>query len=106
MLDGIQAAEMLKGVRGSDPVNREALAKLIVGVSELVTDFPEISELDLNPVFASKSGAIAADVRIVVNFEARPPRYRPAEADVLASMKRIMQPKALAVIGASSETGK
>jgi acetyl coenzyme A synthetase (ADP forming)-like protein len=106
MLDGIQAAAMLKGVRGSDPVNREALARLIVGVSELVTDFPEISELDLNPVFASKSGAIAADVRIVVDFAPRVPRYRPAEADVLASMSRIMQPKSLAVIGASDEAGK
>jgi acetyl coenzyme A synthetase (ADP forming)-like protein len=106
MLDGIQAAEMLKGVRGSEPVNREALAKLIVAVSELVSDFPEISEMDLNPVFASNSGAIAADVRIVLDFEPKAPRYRPAEQDVLASMKRIMQPKALAVIGASAEDGK
>jgi acetyl coenzyme A synthetase (ADP forming)-like protein len=106
MLDGIQAAEMLKGVRGSDPVDREALARLIVGVSELVTDFPEISELDLNPVFASKSGAIAADVRIVVDFAQKPARYRPAEADVVKSMNRIMQPKAIAVIGASDEAGK
>lgn len=106
MLDGIQAAEMLKGVRGSEPVNREALAKLIVAVSELVSDFPEISEMDLNPVFASKNGAIAADVRIVLDFEPKAPRYRPAEQDVLASMKRIMQPKALAVIGASAEDGK
>jgi acyl-CoA synthetase (NDP forming) len=106
MLDGIQAAAMLKGVRGSDPVNREALARLIVGVSELVTDFPEISELDLNPVFASKQGAIAADVRIVVDFAPKTPRHRPAESDVLASMKRVMQPKSLAVIGASDEAGK
>ena len=106
MLDGIQAAEMLKGVRGSDPVDREALARLIVGVSELVTDFPEISELDLNPVFASKSGAIAADVRIVVDFHPKPSRHRPAEADVVKSMNRIMQPKAIAVIGASDEAGK
>src|SRR4029079_2860412 len=51
MLDGIQAAEMLKGVRGSDPVNREALATLIENVSQLISDFPEIKELDLNPVF-------------------------------------------------------
>ena len=43
---------------------------LIVGVSELVSDFPEISEMDLNPVFATKEGAIAADVRIVVDFDA------------------------------------
>jgi len=106
MLDGIQAAEMLKGVRGSDPVDREALANLIVGVSELVTDFPEISELDLNPVFASKSGAIAADVRIVVDFTPKTPRFRPEEKDVLAAMNRIMQPRSVAVIGASSEDGK
>jgi len=106
MLDGIQAAEMLKGVRGSDPVDREALARLIVGVSELVSDFPEISELDLNPVFATRNSAIAADVRILVDFSAKVPRYRPPEAEVLASMKRIMQPKSVAVIGASDESGK
>jgi len=106
MLDGIQAAEMLKGVRGGDAVNRDALAALIVGVSELVSDFPEISEMDLNPVFATKDGAIAADVRIVVDFNQKPARYRPAEADVVTSMNRIMQPKAVAVIGASDETGK
>ena len=106
MLDGIQAAEMLKGVRGGDPVNREALAKLIVGVSQLVSDFPEIAEMDLNPVFATKTSAIAADVRIVVDFAAKTPRYRPPEAEVVVSMKRIMQPKSVAVIGASDETGK
>jgi acetyl coenzyme A synthetase (ADP forming)-like protein len=106
MLDGIQAAAMLKGVRGSEPADREALAKLIVGVSELVTDFPEISELDLNPVFASKSGAIAADVRIVVDFTPKTPRFRPEEKDVLTAMNRIMQPRSVAVIGASSEDGK
>src|SRR5438552_2559269 len=93
MLDGIQAAEMLKGVRGSDPVNREALSNLIVRVSQLVSDFPEISEMDLNPVFASKDGAIAADVRIVVNFNPKPARHRPAEKDVVTSMNRLMKPK-------------
>jgi acyl-CoA synthetase (NDP forming) len=106
MLDGIQAAEMLKGVRGGEAVNRDALAAVIVGVSELVSDFPEISEMDLNPVFATAQGAVAADVRIVVDFHQKPARYRPAEADVVTSMNRIMQPKAVAVIGASDETGK
>jgi len=106
MLDGVKAAEMLKGVRGSEAVDREALATLIVQVSQLVSDFPEIAEMDLNPVFASARGAIAADVRIVVDFKPKAPRYRPAEADVLKSMTRIMQPKSLAVIGASDETGK
>src|SRR3954466_5544267 len=106
MLDGIQAAEILKGVRGAKPVSREALQDTITRVSQLVSDFPEISEMDLNPVFASDEGAIAADVRIVLNFNQKPARYRPAEKDVVASMNRIMKPKAIAVIGASNEAGK
>jgi acetyl coenzyme A synthetase (ADP forming)-like protein len=106
MLDGIQAHEMLKGVRGSDPANRDAIADIIVSVSQLITDFPEISEMDLNPVFATKSDAIAADVRIVVDFAPPPPRPRPNHDDIVRQMNRIMKPKSVAVIGASAETGK
>ncbi|MHA7683752.1 acetate--CoA ligase family protein [Cupriavidus sp. PET2-C1] len=106
MLDGIAAAEVLKGVRGADPANREALASMIQRVSELVSDFPEISELDLNPVFASKDGAIAADVRIVVDFAPQPERYRPSQEDIVRQMNRIMRPDSVAVIGASNEDGK
>jgi acetyl coenzyme A synthetase (ADP forming)-like protein len=106
MLDGIQAHEMLKGVRGSDPANRDAIADIIVNVSRLVTDFPEITEMDLNPVFATKTNAIAADVRIVVDFAPKPPRPRPNHDDIVRQMNRIMKPKAVAVIGASAENGK
>src|SRR5258706_272593 len=106
MLDGIQAHEMLKGVRGSDPANRDAIADIIVNVSRLITDFPEIAEMDLNPVFATKDGAIAADVRIVVDFAPKPPRPRPNHDDIVRQMNRIMKPKSVAVIGASAENGK
>src|SRR6202045_4620855 len=106
MLDGIQAHDMLKGVRGGEPVNRDALADVIVKVSQLVSDFAEIVELDLNPVFASNKDAIAADVRIVVDFDYKPrPAPRPTE-EIVTAMNRIMQPKAVAVIGASTEDGK
>src|SRR6187397_2368077 len=54
MLDGIEAAQILKGVRGADPVNRDALATMIQNVSQLISDYPEIAEMDLNPVFATK----------------------------------------------------
>ena len=106
MLDGIQAHEMLKGVRGSDPANRDAIADIIVNVSKLITDFPEIAEMDLNPVFATKTNAIAADVRIVVDFEPKSPRPRPDHDDIVRQMNRIMKPKSVAVIGASAENGK
>ena len=106
MLDGIQAAEMLHGVRGGDPANREALADIIVKVSQLVSDFPEMVELDLNPVFATKKDAIAADVRIVVDFDYKPRPAPRSNAEIVTAMNRIMMPKAVAVIGASAEDGK
>ena len=106
MLDGIQAGEMLKGVRAAEAVNRDALADLVVRVSELVSDFPEITEMDLNPVFATAKGAIAADVRIVVDFTPKQPRHRPSQAEILTAMNRIMRPDSVAVIGASAEDGK
>jgi acetyl coenzyme A synthetase (ADP forming)-like protein len=106
MLDGIQAAEILKGVRGGEPVDREALATLIQRVSELVADFPEISEMDLNPVFATSTAAVAADVRIVVDFAPQPQRHRPSQDEIVSAMNRIMKPDVVAVIGASPEDGK
>ena len=106
MLDGIAAAEILRGVRGAPPVDRTALATMIERVSTLVADFPEISELDLNPVFASERGATAADVRVVLNFNPAPARYRPDPDLVVRQMNRIMKPAAVAVIGASPENGK
>src|SRR5207237_9451207 len=95
-----------KGGGGAPAVKRDALASMIVNVSQLVSDFPEITEMDLNPVFASKSGAIAADVRIVVDWAPQPARYRPDQATIVRQMNRIMKPEAVAVIGASGETGK
>ena len=106
MLDGIKAAEILKGVRGAEPVDRKALATLIQNVSQLISDFPEIVEMDLNPVFAAKHGAVAADVRIVMDWAPQPQRYRPSQAEIVKQMNRIMRPDALAVIGASAEDGK
>src|SRR6185437_9007701 len=106
MLDTIAAAEVLRGVRGAPPVDRAALAGMIERVAALVTDFPEIAELDLNPVFASQRGATAVDVRVVLNFDPPPARYRPDADLVVRQMNRIMRPDAVAVIGASAESGK
>src|SRR5579863_1998224 len=106
MLDGIAAAEILRGVRGATAVDRDALASMIERVGALVSDFPEISELDLNPVFASEHGAIAADVRVVLDFNPAPRRDRLSHELIVRQMNRIMKPDAVAVIGASAEAGK
>ncbi|HET9762536.1 MAG TPA: acetate--CoA ligase family protein [Casimicrobiaceae bacterium] len=106
MLDSIAAAPVLRGVRGAEPVSRDALAAVIQSVSQLVADFAEISEMDLNPVFATPTGATAADVRIVCDWNPAPAKYRPSQEEIVRQMNRIMKPDAVAVIGASSEDGK
>ncbi|MFC4496148.1 acetate--CoA ligase family protein [Streptomyces ovatisporus] len=106
MLDGIGAAEILKGVRGGDPVDRDALARVIVSVSQLTHDFPELAEVDLNPVFASPDGATAADIRILLTEGEPVERRRYTPEEIRVSMKRLMQPNSVAVIGASNEQGK
>ncbi|MFF3749052.1 acetate--CoA ligase family protein [Streptomyces sp. NPDC002018] len=106
MLDGIRAARILRGVRGGAAVDREALAALVVKVSRLAGDFPEIAEVDLNPVFASENGVMAADVRILLTREVPVARRRYTREEILASMRRLMRPRSVAVIGASAEEGK
>ncbi|WP_329041850.1 acetate--CoA ligase family protein [Streptomyces sp. NBC_00178] len=106
MLDSIGAAEILKGVRGAPAVDRWALAEQIRRVSLLVTDFPEIAEVDLNPVIASPDGAVAADIRILLTTEEVKARRRYSREEILVSMRKLMQPRSVAVIGASNEQGK
>ncbi len=106
MLDGIQAAEVLRGVRGAQPVNRNALASIIVNVSNLVNDFPQIQEVDLNPIMARADGATAVDALISVNFDPPQELYRPSREEIVAAMKPIMNPRSVAVIGASDGEGK
>ena len=105
MLDDIAGAAVLDGVRGAQGVDREALTALILNVGRLVSDCPEIHELDLNPVFASPGGACAVDARVLLQEPAEP-RFQPGQDEILAAMRRIMQPDAVAVIGASAEVGK
>jgi acetyl coenzyme A synthetase (ADP forming)-like protein len=105
MLDSIGAAEVLRGVRGGKGVNRAALADIIVKVSKLVNDFPEIHEVDLNPIFATEKNARAVDVRMVLADKPRA-RHRYSESEILGAMQRIMNPRSVAVIGASAEDGK
>jgi acyl-CoA synthetase (NDP forming) len=106
MIDGIAAAEMLNGVRGAPPVDKNALAAIIEQVSAVADDFPEIADIDLNPVLARRDGAVALDVRVLLDFAPPPERYRPSREEILRAMNRIMRPRAVAVIGASAEDGK
>ena len=64
----IRAYPLLEGVRGEPPADHEAMIDALCRVQQLVTDFPEIVELDINPlmVFEEGRGAMALDMRLVL----------------------------------------
>jgi acetate---CoA ligase (ADP-forming) len=66
MLDEIRAAKILDGVRGAPATDKDALVTLMLGISGLCTAFPEIAELDLNPVLAYPTGFGILDARILL----------------------------------------
>ncbi len=68
MVDNIRSAALLRGVRGEKPMDLEAIYDAIMRLSQLVTDFPEIVEMDINPllVLPRGEGAIASDIRLTI----------------------------------------
>ena len=64
MLRSLRSYRLLTGYRQSPPLDVAAFAELLHRVSAMVEDIPEITELDLNPVFVREHGAVAADMRI------------------------------------------
>ena len=106
MMGDLQGKSVLDGVRGAEAINREAVANLISNVGDLVADHPEIDEIDLNPVIANGSDLHAVDLRILLKFDRPARRPQLAHDEILGSMQRVMNPRAVAVVGASAEDGK
>ena len=65
MVNEIRTTALLRGARGERPADIDAIVGCIVNLSCLVSDFPEIQELDVNPLVVMENGAIALDARII-----------------------------------------
>jgi acyl-CoA synthetase (NDP forming) len=66
MIKEIKGYKILEGYRGQDPVDIPYLEDMLVKLSVFVDNTPEIKEIDMNPVFAYKDGAVVVDARIVL----------------------------------------
>jgi len=66
MIREIKSYKILEGYRGQPPVNKEAIAEMIVKTSKLLEENPEIESIDLNPVMAYPDSAMAVDARIIL----------------------------------------
>ena len=66
MLSSIKAAALLNGIRGEKGVNKDSVIEIIQRTSQLVTDFPLIREMDLNPIIAFENSSFLVDARIKI----------------------------------------
>lgn len=69
MINEIKSSSLLRGARGRDPVAVEGVVESIQRLSQLVTDFPEILELDINPLVAMSDGVVAIDIRLTIDID-------------------------------------
>jgi acetyltransferase len=69
MIHEIRSIKLLEGVRGEPPSDLHAVADCLLRLSQFVTDHPQISELDINPllVYPRGKGAMVADARIILS---------------------------------------
>lgn len=76
MIGCTKVSKMLESFRGMPAVNMDEIIRVLMRVSDLVSELPEINELDLNPIFAGPDGVMAVDARIsVAQTSAMAPAY-------------------------------
>jgi acetyltransferase len=66
MINEIKSVKLLDGFRGRPPVDRKALKRLLLTVSEIIGSYPEIQEMDFNPVILYEEGLNVVDARIIL----------------------------------------
>lgn len=102
MIHEIRGYQLIKGFRGSPPLDEDALADAILALATLFDSDTEWFEFDINPLILYQHGCVAVDARVYVipgrGEEQYPQRSLPDPA--------IFYPRSVAVIGASSDPGK
>jgi acetyl coenzyme A synthetase (ADP forming)-like protein len=106
MIHEIRGRKILGNFRGKPAVDVYAVADIIQKLSALLTDHPEILEVDMNPVIASESGAIVVDARMAIGEPKKIAHTVYTSDEIITGMKRIFSPAGIAIIGASSDPSK
>ena len=67
MINEIKGKKLLEGYRGQEPADVASLQRMLLKLSDFVNETPEVQEIDMNPVFAYKDGAVVVDARIILS---------------------------------------
>jgi acyl-CoA synthetase (NDP forming) len=68
MIAEVRGSRLLRGVRGDRPVDLEAVVEVLLALSRLMVECPEVTELDVNPLLVFEEGVVAVDARAVVRL--------------------------------------
>jgi len=75
MIEEIRSVALLNGFRGNPPIDKIAIRRLLLSVSEIVGSYPDIQEMDLNPVIVYENGLRIVDARVILRKEMDSPYW-------------------------------
>jgi succinyl-CoA synthetase beta subunit len=78
MIESLRGAQVLKGARGHLPADLDSVVQALLQLSKLLCEFPEVAEVDVNPlkVFHEGMGCKAVDARVILQTTATPPAIK------------------------------
>lgn len=97
MIGKTRVSRLLAGYRNAPPADVGALARVIMALSALTVDFPDVVELDINPLRVDQNGVIALDARLVISAVSHPPSRRVIAAAPTAWTKDLATRSGLAL---------
>jgi len=99
MVREIRGRPILQGVRGGRGVDDGVLVDVLVKVSHFVTDFPQVEEMDINPLFAEGNRAVVTDARLLLGQATA----QESENHQRLDLEKLFFPRSVAVVGATTE---
>ncbi|HXW02300.1 MAG TPA: acetate--CoA ligase family protein, partial [Candidatus Nitrosotenuis sp.] len=106
MLDELKGSKILKGFRGSKPIDMDMLAKALVQIGKLGVDNAEyVNSIDFNPVVVYPKSYYVVDAKIILGNQVNKGAISKAQPDD-TSMEKFFTPQSVALIGASATPGK
>ncbi len=108
--DRLATRALLGAFRGEPAIDRDALARVLLGLSRLALERPDVASVDLNPLIVRGGIPLAVDALVELEPEltavAQPARARVSDAEVLERFRPLFHPRGIIVAGASTHPGK
>ncbi len=103
IVDDLATQKLFGPFRGEPAVDRDALAAVLLGLSRLAADRPDVASVDLNPLIVVDGKPLAVDALVELASENQTP---PASATPVGDLRALFEPRGVIVAGASTHPGK